>query len=286
MNDASVKTRPFLTAVWKRLKRVLILSGITYLGVLVLLTLLETFLMYPAPSRDSGDWEATWLKHEDVYVTTAAGNEIHGWYCEHPDPKRVLLLCHGNGEHVAYMAEELEFFRDEFEASVFAFDYRGYGKSKGKPFETGILADGEAAQDWLAERAGVAQKDVVLWGRSLGGAVAVHLAAKNGAKALVLDRTFNSMVDVAATHYPYLPVKLLLRNRYPSDVRIANYDGPLIQVHGHPDQVVPFACGQLLFEQAASQNKKFLDSPELGHNTPWPAQFYVQVLEFLTRVED
>lgn len=265
----------------KKLRRTALILGGLYLGVLVVLTLLETFLMYPAPNPEDGDWEAAWLPHEDVRITTTAGNEIHGWFCEHDDPQHVILLCHGNGEHVAYMAEEIEFLRTRFNASVFAFDYRGYGKSAGKPFESGILTDGNAAQQWLAERSGIQANSIVLWGRSLGGAVAVHLAAENGAKALVLDRTFSSMVDVASSHYPWLPVRLLLRNRYPSDKRIASFAGPLLQVHGEPDRVVPFRFGKALFESATTSKKEFLSSQTLHHNSPWPDEFYEAVGTFL-----
>ncbi|MEM7475023.1 MAG: alpha/beta hydrolase [Planctomycetota bacterium] len=271
--------------MWKRVRRILLGVLFIYLGVVVVVAALEGYLMYPAPTAAQGDWDPSWLEYEDVEITTQAGNKIHGWYCEHPNATRVILLCHGNGEHVAYMAEELEFVREKYQASVLAFDYRGYGKSPGKPFETGILADGDAAQEWLAERAGVEPGDVYLWGRSLGGAVAVHLAAKNGAKGLVLDRTFNSMVDVAASHYPWLPVRLLLTNRYPSEKRIKNYNGPLLQFHGQPDRVVPFRFGRALFESAPGEDKTFVESEDMGHNSPWPAKYFAQVEQFFQAIE-
>ena len=249
-----------------------------------MLALLESFLMYPAPDAGNGDWQADWLAHEDVEFASADGTQLHGWYCEHPEPQRVILFCHGNGEHVAYLAEELDFLREEFRASVFAFDYRGYGKSEGSPYEQGILQDGEAAQQWLAQKSGVAEDQVIVWGRSLGGAVAVHLAATNGSRALVLDRTFSSMVDVAASHYPWLPVRWLLRNRYPSESRIKRYSGPLFQVHGQPDRVVPFEFGVQLHQSCESKDKVLLESPTLTHNQPWSAAEYQRLLDFLDQL--
>lgn len=257
--------------------------GLTCLGLIVLLGLLETKLMYPAPSKENGNWKPDWLDYEEAFITTALGNRVHGWYVEHPRPKVVILLCHGNGEHVPFMAEELDFLRERYEASVLAFDYRGYGKSEGRPFEMGILADAEAAHSWLADRAGVPETEVFLWGRSLGGAVAVHLASCNGARGVVLDRTFCSMVDVAAHHYPLLPVRTLLSNRYPSHERIANYAGPIIQFHGRPDQVVPLKFGQKLFESSPAKDKQLFISDQMHHSSPWPDEYYMRVEEFFSR---
>ncbi len=248
-----------------------------YLGIVVVFAILETKLMYPAPRPTDGDWEAAWLEHEDVYITTKLGNTIHGWYCPHAATQTTILICHGNGEHVAYMAEELEFLRDRYAANVFAFDYRGYGKSPGSPFEAGVLADSEAAHQFLVERAGIKAADVVVWGRSLGGAAAIHVASQFGARGLVLDRTFDSMLEVAVSHFPWLPVRWVLRDRYPSAERIAAYDGPIVQVHGRSDAVVPFERGELLFDAAPSVSKHFITPESFSHNAPWPAMYYDEV---------
>lgn len=265
----------------RRLKKILIIAGVVYLGVVLVFVWLETTLMYPAPAMSQGDWNPGWLEFEEANFVTKHGNAVHGWYCEHPNPRAVVLLFHGNATDVASSAEELDFIRQRFAVSVMAFDYRGYGKSEGKPFQAGILADGLAAQEWLASQAGVSPESIVMWGRSIGGAVAVHTASVGGARGLILDRTFNSMVDVAATHYPWLPVRMFLSNRYPADQWIADYSGPLFQVHGRPDGVVPFQFGRRLFEASPSQQKQFVESPVLTHNAPWPDAYFGQVDEFL-----
>ncbi len=265
----------------RRLRRLGVATAATYIGALIVLMLLENTLMYPAPATNNGDWEPTWLGHEEVHFESADGTRLHGWFCEHPAARGVLLLCHGNGEHLAFLADELEAWREEFGLSVMAFDYRGYGKSGGKAFESGILADGEAAQSWLAERTGQPPESIILFGRSLGGAVAVHLASQKGAKGLILDRTFSSMVDVAADMFPWAPVRWLLRNRYPSDEKILAYQGPLLQIHGLYDRVVPYRFAEKLFAASPSADKQLLTSDTLGHNDAWPDEFYQSLHAFI-----
>jgi fermentation-respiration switch protein FrsA (DUF1100 family) len=248
--------------------------------VILLLLFLETMLVYPAPKYPDGDWQAPWLEHEDVNFTSADGTRLHGWYVEHPQPKVVILYCHGNGTHVAYMAEFLREMRDDFGASIFAFDFRGYGRSEGKPGEKGILEDSEAAQEWLAKRAGIKPQDIVLMGRSLGGGIALHLAAKNGARGVILQNTFTSLPDAAATHYPWIPVRLLMKNRYDSISRISNYNGPLLISHGTADTIVPFAHGQKLF-QLATGPKEFVEIVGGDHNDPEPEHYVPTLHKFL-----
>ncbi|MEC8556579.1 MAG: alpha/beta hydrolase [Planctomycetota bacterium] len=284
-DSSTTSVRKPRRTIWQRGKRSLLSFLFIYLAVVVIVAALESFLMYPAPSPQNGDWKPQ-LDYEDIEIKTAQGNMIHGWYLEHEAAERTILLCHGNGEHMGYLGEQLDELRKIYRANVFAFDYRGYGKSPGKPTEPGIIADGEAAHDWLAARSGIQASEVYLWGRSLGGAVAVHLASKNGAKGLIVDRSFNSMVDVASNHYPWLPVRLLLSNRWPSEERIQCYSGPMISIHGKPDNVVPYRFGRKLFEACPGDEKEFVLSENLEHNDYWPLEIYRKVLEFMQICED
>jgi fermentation-respiration switch protein FrsA (DUF1100 family) len=254
---------------------------IAYLVVLLVMTFLETWLVYPAPERTAGDWICAAYDHQDVEFESADGTRLHGWLFEHPDPKQVVLYFHGNGEHVAFNGDLMDELRDELDATVMVFDYRGYGKSEGKPNEAGVIADGMAAQQWLAKRTGVPTSEIVLMGRSLGGGVAIASAEKLGAKALVLQSTFATMVDAAAVHYPWLPVKLLMRNRYDSIGRIAAHDGPVLQSHGTSDEVIPYSEARRLFEAVPSKQKQWVDVPGGYHNTPQPASYYPVLREFL-----
>jgi fermentation-respiration switch protein FrsA (DUF1100 family) len=245
---------------------------------------LERWLVYPAPPSALGDWKADWLPHEDVWFHSADGTKLHGWFVPHNNPKRAVLFCHGNGEHVAWNAELAAQLRDSLQASVFLFDYRGYGQSEGRPSEAGCIADGRAAQEWLAKRMQVAPGDVVVMGRSLGGAVAVALASDLGAQALVIINSFASMPEVAAAHYPWLPVRWVMDNRYDSLSRIKNYSGPVIQCHGTDDSLIPIAMAKCLFDGAPCANKKWIEFPGLGHNDESPVTYYDDLAAFLNQI--
>ena len=180
--------------LWKIARPLLI----AYLSIVLGMMLFETNLVYPIPDRSSGDWQPKSFQFEDVHFNSADGIKLHGWFIPHPTPKQAILYCHGNGEDVSSVGELAAMLSESLQASVFVFDYRGYGQSEGRPNEDGCIADGNAAQHWLAERAGVHPNDVVLMGRSLGSAVAIALAADNGARALVIENAFPTMTDVAA----------------------------------------------------------------------------------------
>ena len=264
-----------------RVRRVATPLLFSYLSVVVMLSLVERWLVYPAPRAHEGDWVAADFPHEDIDFVSHDGAKLHGWYVPHPNPKAVLLFCHGNGENVATLRPLLEQLQHHTDVSIFAWDYRGYGKSQGKPHENNLLPDARAAQLVLAERAGVDPSDIVVYGRSLGGAVAVGLAAEHPVRGMVLERTFADMVETAAYHFPWLPVRWVMKNRYPSIERIVTYRGPLFQSHGTADEVVPFEMGKKLFDAATTANKRFFVVEEGSHNAPHGDDYYEALGEFL-----
>ena len=207
---------------------------------------------------------------------------LHGWYVPCEQPRAVVLYSHGNGGNLANRSDILRLWHDQLNATVLVYDYRGYGRSEGSPTETGVLQDARAARAWLAQRAGVREQDVVHFGESLGGAVAANLAAE-GARGLVLENTFSSLADVAAFHYPFVPVRWLLRSQFNSVASIAKYHGPLLQFHGDHDSIVPFASGQKLFA-AANEPKKLVVIPGGDHNDPPSKQFVEAVNAFLEQL--
>jgi hypothetical protein len=252
----------------------------SYVGVVVLLVALENRLIFGPVRHPGGTWQPAGLVFEDVQFTAADGVALHGWHVPHLDPRAYVLFAHGNGGNVTYWAEEYAILH-ELGAAVFAFDYRGYGRSQGAPDEAGVLADARAARAWLARRAGISEQDVVLLGVSLGGAVAVDLAAADGARGLILQNTFSSLPEAAAVHFPWLPVRWLMRSRFDSAAKIARYRGPLLQTHGDQDEIVPLALGRRLFA-AANQPKRFVLCPGGGHNDPLPPAFVAALGEFLS----
>ncbi|MBN1588236.1 MAG: alpha/beta hydrolase [Pirellulales bacterium] len=259
------------------------LLGLLLLGIGLLMWFEPSLIFFPARYPE-GNWNPAGLRFEDVSFSADDGTPLHGWYLPHDKPRAVVLYCHGNAGNITHRAGILSILQDYVGVSVFIFDYRGYGRSEGSPSEGGVLADARAARAWLARREGIDERDVVLMGRSLGGAVAVDLAADDGAKALVLESTFTSIPDMAAYHYPWLPVRSLIRTRFDSLSKIARFNGPLLQSHGNADTTVPFESGQKLFE-AAGEPKKFVTLPGLGHNHALPQTYYDTLIRFLDSLD-
>ena len=233
-----------------------------------------------APSRyPAGDWRPAGLAFEDAWFAAVDGTRLHGWYVPLPQPRAVVLFCHGNGGNVALWADVLRILHDRMGVTAMGFDYRGYGRSQGTPSEAGVLADARAARTWLARRAGIAENRIVLMGRSLGGAVAVDLAA-DGARGLVLESTFTSMPEVGHAALPWLPVRTVMRTQLNSLAKIRNYHGPLLQSHGTADRLIPYAMGRQLFE-AANEPKQFVAIPGGDHNDPQTDEYYAALFAFL-----
>jgi len=247
----------------------------------------NSVVFQPAPYSE-GNWQPAELDFEDVWFTAADGTQLHGWYCHHPSPRAAVLFAHGNAGNLSHRAALLRLLHDRLGVAVMAFDYRGYGRSAGTPDESGILQDARAARAWLASRLQIAESDVVLMGRSLGGGVMVDLAADDGARGLILESTFTSLPEAAAATAPWLPVKLLMQNRLDSLSRIARYHGPLLLSHGDADRVIPFEQGQRLFAAAPDgpgcRPKRFITIPGGDHNDPQTPDYYRALDEFLANL--
>lgn len=238
---------------------------------------LEESLIFHLKPFPEGDHRSGDAAFENAQFVSSDGMKLHGWFAEAKEPRAVVLYAHGNASNVAHHRSVLELYRDRLNASILVFDYRGYGRSEGAPSESGVFADARAARAWLATRAGVREQDIVLVGNSLGGGVAIDLAAADGARGLVLENTFTSIPDVAGGHLRLLPVHSLMRSRFDSLAKIGRYRGPLLQAHGDADEVVPFALGLKLFD-AANEPKRFVPVPGGGHNDP-PTEEYLNALD-------
>ena len=266
------------TRCWGTFLRIVGWALAIYLVLLAVLMFFEEHMIFYPTRYPQGDWGPHGLEFEDAWFQADDGCSLHGWYVPHDSPKAVVLLAHGNAGNLSNRAAMLRELHG-LGVSVLIFDYRGYGRSQGTPSEQGILADARAARQWLAGRSGVSEQQIVLLGRSLGGAVAVDLAAKDGARGLVLESTFSSLPDVAAYHYPMFPVRLIMRTRLDSLAKIGNYQGPLLQSHGTQDRIVPYRFGRRLFE-AANEPKQLVTLEGGGHNDFPPPQYYQRLGEF------
>jgi fermentation-respiration switch protein FrsA (DUF1100 family) len=267
---------------WKRALR-LVASGLfIYLTVVLCMMFFERPLIFPAPR--GGDWQAKRFAHEDAWFNAPDGTKLHGFFFEHPQAREVILYAHGNGENVAHLAPYMDQIRRDLDVSIMVFDYRGYGQCEGRPDEHGILADARAARAWLAHRTGKAEEEIVLFGRSLGGVVLVDLAATDGARGLILHNTISCLCDVAGYHYPYLPVRWLLRTRLDACAKIGDYTGPLLQFHGSEDQIVPVRFGRRLFDAATTADKEFIELPGYDHNDADWSAVRMSIKAFLDRL--
>ncbi|ACI98489.1 alpha/beta hydrolase [Rhodospirillum centenum] len=198
-----------------------------------------------------------------VTVTTADGVGIDGWYAPAAAGRPTVVLFHGNAGHLGLRADKARVLRDAGFGVLLA-GYRGYGGNPGQPDEPGLMADARAQLDFLVEQ-GVSGQRVVLYGESLGTGVAVRMATERRVGGLVLEAPYTSMTDVAAAHYPFLPVRLLLRDRYDSLSRIDRIAAPLLVVVAQRDAVVPAALSDTLF-RAAPEPKYIVRLPGAGHN--------------------
>ncbi len=230
-------------------------------SVLVLLSLLlylfqPKFVYFPSKNIVATP-ETIGLSYEEVMLTTSDNVNISGWYLPHPQAHSTMLFLHGNGGNVSHRLEKLMIFY-ELGLTVFIIDYRGYGMSKGRPSEQGTYRDAEAAWEYLTKDKSVPKDDIIVYGESLGVGVATWVAARNQVGALIIESGFTSIVDMAKHYYPYLPVSLLTRIKYPSLDRIADINAPLLVIHSREDEIVPYSHGQSLY-QHAKEPKVFHD---------------------------
>jgi len=202
---------------------------------------------------------------ETIAFSTADGLELQGWFVHAPHaPRATIVVFNGNGANRAYRAP-LAAALQARGFDVLLFDYRGYGGNPGSPTETGLADDARAARTYVATRRNVASERIVYFGESLGAAVATTLAVEEAPAALILRSPFTSMADMAALHYPYLPARRLLRDRFETIGRIAHAGAPLLVVAGDADTIVPADNSRRLFE-AAAQPKRFVLVRGADHN--------------------
>jgi pimeloyl-ACP methyl ester carboxylesterase len=252
--------------------------------VLVSLLALEDRLLYhPRSPRDRWDEPPPGLAVEDVRIASADGTAVHAWFAAPPGWRPgdgAVLFCHGKGGNVSTWARDLLPWHDGLHLAVLVFDYPGYGKSGGTPNEAGCYAAADAAYAWLTDARGVPAGSVLLYGFSLGGAVAADLAARVPHRALVLAGAFTSFPDVAQGRYPWLPARRLARNRFDGRAKVGCCRGPVFVAHDPDDSVVPFEHGQELLA-AAPGPKHFHSAPGVGHRPPADAAFFAALRDFL-----
>ncbi|MGE5307925.1 MAG: alpha/beta hydrolase [Deltaproteobacteria bacterium] len=214
------------------------------------------------------------MQYQNVWFPSQDNKEfLNGWYLPVKDPKKVVLFCHGNFGNMADRMDKVKFFVD-LGCSVFIFDYQGFGMSQGDPNEPGCYKDALGAYDYLIG-IGVTANQIVVYGESLGGAVAIDLASRRDVSGLIVEGTFTSIKDMVNHMYPFVPT-WLIGNRFDSVSKIRHIRCPKLIIHSFSDEIIPFRFGRKLFQEAP-QPKEFL--PVRGeHNACFLQSYQEQVL--------
>lgn len=261
-------------------------SAIVLLALFLMLRWFEHKQTYH-PSRSfelTGD--ALQRPWEDVTFTARDGVRLNGWFfpANNNFPRRsfVLLICHGNGGNISHRLDLYELLL-QTGVNVFAFDYRGYGRSEGRPNEEGTYRDVQAAYAWLKQR-GFPATSIIAYGESLGGGIASELAVRETVGGLVLHSTFTSVTDVGAEIFPYLPVRMLGSIRYDTRRKLRNIHVPVIILHGRMDTLIRFHHAEENF--AAANEPKMLVELDGDHNDGIgnPEKYLADIQAYLDRV--
>ena len=246
---------------------------------------LENKIIY-APSVYPNNWNSIEdHRIKEVHFATTDSHQIHGLLAHHPNPRAVVLFAHGRQGNVTTPIKQLTSFADRHQVSVLIFDYRGYGKSSGRPDENGLYEDARAARRFLAHTYQMPESEIILMGRSLGAAVAIELAANDGAKALIIECGFTSLPELVKHYAPPLPSRAILTSRFDSLSKLKNFYGPAIFSHGTDDKVIPFEHGQRLYA-AANGPKRFVSIEGCGHDSEPPAYYVSALNQFIGDVTE
>lgn len=248
----------------RMLLNLLLLLAVAYLALVLLVYFIQPRLVYFPDRQLSNTPEAVGLDYTAVSIAASDGLTLHGWWMSVPDAKGTVLFFHGNAGNISHRINYLTMFR-RLGYNTLLFDYRGYGQSSGTPSESGTYLDAQAAWRYLTATQGIAPGRIVLFGESLGGAVAAWLAAREEPGLLVLASTFTSVPDLAAEIYPFLPVRWISRFDYNTLQSLQSVNCPVFIAHSPHDEIIPFEHGQRLF-QAVTGAKQFLPL-DGGHNT-------------------
>jgi len=266
------------------LGRGLFIGSLIYVGSCLVLYLFQGRLVFHPSNSLAATPEAVGLVYEDIYLN--AGNaRIHAWYIPSDDAQLTILFCHGNAGNISHRLETLSLLH-AMGANVLIFDYAGFGQSKGKASEAQTYLDVEAAWRYLIDEKSVDAKDIVIFGRSLGGAVATWLAARENPGALILESTFTSIVAMGTKLYPIFPVNLLARVRYDSSKLIGKVTSPILIIHSRDDETIPFQHGVALYN-SAKETKEFVEIRG-AHNSGFldsGLDYVVPLESFLRKVE-
>jgi len=235
------------------------------------------------PIKELRDAPSNWgMQYEDVVLHTADDIQLHGWFIPKQDAKKTVLFFHGNAGNISHRGESVKIFHD-LGLNVFIFDYRGYGQSKGDPSEKGLYEDARTAWQYLTETKGIEKDHIILFGRSLGGAVAAKLGSEVDAHSAILESTFSSGIDMASELFPLLSQVIYVRFKFDTDKYVKQIAYPVLVIHSPEDDIIPYSLGRKVFE-SANQPKQLLEI-QGDHNSGFlqsQPQYQKKIEEFLS----
>jgi hypothetical protein len=258
----------------------LLILAVGYGGLLSLMYVFQRTLMYFPDHVRTPPAAAGLPQAEEAMLTSSDGERLVAWHIAPRGEKPVVIYFHGNGGALNLRADRFRWLTADGTGLV-ALSYRGYGGSTGKPSEAGLILDAAAAYDFAAAR--YPAKRIVLWGESLGTAVAIALAAEREIGGLILDAPFTSAADIGAAAYPFAPVRWLVKDAFYSDRRIARVRAPLLVLHGERDTIIPIKFGERLFA-LANEPKRFVRFQLAAHVDLDDYGAPAAVMEFLAKL--
>ncbi len=257
--------------IWVIARAIIFMAVGVYIILAVLLTLFQSSMVYYPTREMNSNPSHVGLMYESVSIQTDDGVRLLAWYIPHDSARATILLCHGNGGNISHRVQLIKILHD-LNLNVLIFDYRGYGQSEGKPSEEGTYKDAKAAWLYLVRKKNIAPSNIIIHGRSLGGAVASHLAREVNPGGLILESSFTSVGDVARRMFPYFPIRLMIRFDYKTADNVAECRCPVLVIHSRDDKLISFEFGQALYDRAR-EPKSFLEitgSHDDGYATSGP----------------
>ena len=275
---------------YRMLSSVVVVLAASYVGICLYVFFTQARMVYYPSAEVYATPKQFGLAFEDLTLPCPSGGEINAWFVPAARARGTVLFCHGNGGNIADRVETIDLL-NRLGLNTLIFDYRGYGRSTGSPSEKHTYEDARVAWDYLvkgraADGGGRTAPDrIVIFGRSLGGSIAAHLAAETTPKALIVESSFTSVPAMGTRLYWWLPIKLIARYKYPTVDAISKARCSVLVAHSPQDEIVPYAFGRENYS-AAPEPKEFFEMTG-NHNEGWAtmgSRYSERLDEFFTKV--
>ena len=253
---------------------------IAYIVLIIFIYFYQRNLLYH-PSENNYQNDKIQFNYDEIFITVDEEIQLKSWIIKKDFKKfKTLVIFHGNAGHLSnriYKLNELY----KLDINILLISWRGFSGNKGSPTENNLYTDAEAAIKWLNGE-GIINSQIILYGESLGSGVAVELGKENNFNSIILESPFTSIENSAKIYYPYLPVRLILKDRYDSISKIKMINVPILVMHGEKDDVVPFSMGKELFEKANSPKQSYF-TPDDDHMMEFNSSLLKNIKDFIEK---